>query len=235
MQQAAQAPVVPQTQQPVRVEFLTQQAGQQLRPLTNREISAIRDRRSDMSDQLTSAVRRRDNLANDLKDAPAGTEQGILARIQLLDQRILQIESDIESSGQMIRSGMTVDNGVALVAPAPPQPLGLSQDNITALGLAFSAFFLLPLAIGSMRLMFRRARRREMQPAADMTARFEQLEQAIDAVAIEIERVGEAQRFQARVLSEANMMPALSEAHGSAEPIPLREYERSRRYPDAAP
>jgi hypothetical protein len=68
-----------------------------------------------------------------------------------------------------------------------------------------------------------------------MTARFEQLEQAIDAVAIEIERVGEAQRFQARVLSEANMMPALSEAHGSAEPIPLREYERSRRYPDAAP
>jgi hypothetical protein len=233
MQQAA--PAAPAAQQRPFLVEVQPQAAQQLRPLTNREIDAIRERRSDMSSQLNSAVDRRNDLADDLKDAPTGTEQGILARIQLLDQRILQIESDIESSGQMLRSGMTVDNGVALVAPPPPQTLGMSQDTMTALGLAFSAFFLLPLAIGSMRLMFRRAKRRETQPAADMTARFEQLEQAVDAVAIEIERVGEAQRFQARVLSEANMMPALNEAHGAAEPVPLREYERARRYPDAAP
>jgi hypothetical protein len=123
---------------------------------------------------------------------------------------------------------MTVDNGVALVAPPPPQTLGMSQDTMTALGLAFSAFFLLPLAIGSMRLMFRRAKRRDSQPSADMTARFEQLEQAVDAVAIEIERVGEAQRFQARVLAEANMMPALNESRGSAQSVPLREYDEER-------
>jgi hypothetical protein len=226
MQQAA--PAAPAAQQRPFLVEVQPQAAQQLRPLTNREIDAIRERRSDMSSQLNSAVDRRNDLADDLKDAPAGTEQGILARIQLLDQRILQIESDIESSGQMLRSGMTVDNGVALVAPPPPQTLGMSQDTMTALGLAFSAFFLLPLAIGSMRLMFRRAKRRDSQPSADMTARFEQLEQAVDAVAIEIERVGEAQRFQARVLAEANMMPALNESRGSAQSVPLREYDEER-------
>lgn len=233
MQQAA--PAAPAAPQEAFVVQVPTQAGQQLRPLTDREIDAIRERRSDMSSQLNSAVDRRNDLANDLKDAPPGTEQGILARIQLLDQRILQIESDIESSGQMLRSGMTVNDGTTLVAPEPVRPFGMGEDSITALGLAFSAFFLLPLAIGSMRLMFRRAKRRETQPSADLTARFEQLEQAVDAVAIEIERVGEAQRFQARVLSEANMMPALNEARGAADPIPLRDYERSRRYPDAAP
>jgi hypothetical protein len=226
MQEAA--PAAPATPQNAFVVDPQAQTSQQLRPLTNREIQAIRERRSDMSSQLNSAVDRRNDLADDLKDAPTGTEQGILARIQLLDQRILQIESDIESSGQMLRSGMTVDNGVALVAPPPPQTLGMSQDTMTALGLAFSAFFLLPLAIGSMRLMFRRAKRRDSQPSADMTARFEQLEQAVDAVAIEIERVGEAQRFQARVLAEANMMPALNESRGSAQSVPLREYDEER-------
>lgn len=229
MQETAPTPQAPSAPGRIDIQLpggISIQGGQTnlpMRPLTDREISAIRERRSSMSDQLTSAADRRQELANDLRDAPAGTEQGILARIQQLDARILQIEQDIETSGQMLRTGMTVDNGVALVAPPEPRPtgpFGMSDETMAITGAMVSVFFLFPLALGAMRLMFRRAKRIESQPSAEVTQRMDRLEQAIDAVAYEIERVGEAQRFQGKLLSEANLMPALG-AQG-AEPVRVR-------------
>jgi len=207
-----------------------------MRPLTEREIDAIRDRRSDMSSQLNSAVGRRNELAGELKTAPPGTEQGILNRIQLLDERILQIERDIESSGQMLRSGMTVNDGTVLVAPVGVGQTGLREETLTVLGIAFAFTVLLPMSIGVLRLMFRRARRRDLaaaQPSAEQTERMSRIEQAVDAVALEVERVGEAQRYQARVLAEANIMPALAPGQMAAEPLRVRDHEDSPlRYPE---
>ena len=42
-----------------------------------------------------------------------------------------------------------------------------------------------------------------------------EIEQAVDAIAIEVERVGEAQRYQAKLLGE-----------GAAQPIPVAARER---------
>ena len=53
----------------------------------------------------------------------------------------------------------------------------------------------------------------------------ERLEQAVDAIALEIERVGESQRYQAKLLTEANLMPAMSGAR-SAEPVRARDFDR---------
>ena len=46
-------------------------------------------------------------------------------------------------------------------------------------------------------------------PAVD--ARLERVEQAIEAIAIEMERVGEGQRFLTRILSERQSLPDASE------------------------
>jgi hypothetical protein len=40
------------------------------------------------------------------------------------------------------------------------------------------------------------------KPSAEITARLERIEQAVEAVAIEVERIAEAQRFSARLMSE---------------------------------
>lgn len=42
-----------------------------------------------------------------------------------------------------------------------------------------------------------------------MEQRFDQLQQAVDAIAVEVERIAEAQRFSARLLSEKRDTPAL--------------------------
>ena len=65
------------------------------------------------------------------------------------------------------------------------------------------------LGVGSP--LFRWVLRRFFEPApvlppaqlsADATARLERIEQAVEAVAIEVERVAEAQRFSAKLLAE---------------------------------
>ena len=58
------------------------------------------------------------------------------------------------------------------------------------------------------------ARRLESQPIAaipsDVSARLERIEQAVDAIAIEMERVSEGQRFTTKLLSERAALPASS-------------------------
>lgn len=228
------APAVPSTPQITiqttpsgAVQVVTQL--QPMRPLTSREISAIRSRRSDISNQLTSSMERREELTGELKDAPPGAAPGLLAQIQVLDQRIIKIEQDMEASGQMLRTGLTVDNGTTLVAPRE-FGTGMDTEAAAARGAAMGAMVLVPIFLVYMIARLTRARRRRNSPAqtdqdSRQEARMERLEQAVDAIALEIERVGESQRYQTKVLAEANLMPAMSAAR-SAEPARARDFDR---------
>ncbi|HEX6943661.1 MAG TPA: hypothetical protein VF128_12085 [Gemmatimonadaceae bacterium] len=226
--QAVLAPSTPQisiqTTPSGAVQVTTQQP---MRPLTSREMSAIRSRRSDISNQLTSSMERREELTDQLEDAPASVAPGLIAQIQILDQRIVRIEQDMEASGQMLRTGMTVDNGVSLVGPREFGN-GRGPEEAAARGAAMGATVLVPIFVIYMIARLTRGRRRRNSESTQSTAqdaRMERLEQAVDAIALEIERVGESQRFQSKVLAEANLMPAMSGAR-SAEPVRARDFDR---------
>ena len=64
------------------------------------------------------------------------------------------------------------------------------------------------VAIGTplARAFARRLERGPSQPntPSDVTARLERMEQAIDSIAIEVERISEGQRFTTKLLSERN-------------------------------
>src|SRR5665213_4542741 len=57
---------------------------------------------------------------------------------------------------------------------------------------------------------------REALPTGDLVARLERIEQAIEAMATEVERVAEGQRFTTKLLSEAR--PAASPAIAAPQP-----------------
>ena len=63
-------------------------------------------------------------------------------------------------------------------------------------------------------------RYRAQQPLAATDARLERIEQAVDAIAIEIERISEAQRFTTRLLSQKTQPDDLQhhQAAGRATP-----------------
>ncbi len=53
------------------------------------------------------------------------------------------------------------------------------------------------------------ARARYAPTAPEVTARLERIERAVEAVAIEVERISEGQRFTTKLLSEANRVGEL--------------------------
>lgn len=196
-------------------------------PRTRAEWNALRQQRSELSDQLTSAASRRRSLANQLVEMPSGAaREGLEARIRILDQRILRLEADIDATGQLI----TTAPASTLVPPPSPKVLGgMSEESAVILGGLFTVFVMAPLAFAAARLMFRRAKVPVPAPgAAESAARLERIEQAVDAIAIEVERISEGQRFTTRLLSEAQGLSAFGGGNAAGEAIPARQLEPAR-------
>ena len=59
----------------------------------------------------------------------------------------------------------------------------------------------------------------------DLTNRLDRMEHAIEAIAVEVERISEGQRFTTRVLSERNQL-RLGAGEGSAQPVAQAEGQR---------
>ena len=70
-------------------------------------------------------------------------------------------------------------------------------------------------ALGFMGTMVMRSFRRANQPPALPPQRFDeqfaQLQQSVDAIAVEVERIAEAQRFSTRLLSDGMRVPVGTE------------------------
>jgi len=190
------------------------------RPLTARELASLRARRTELSNQLQSADSRRERLSEALKEAEGADRVGLEQRISLLDRRILQLESDIAATGRQLTSApagpvATTEAGPALARFRTPLPPG----QMTAIAIVFTIFVLAPLALALARRMWRRAVPVAAAPELrDIALRLDHLEQAVDTVAIEMERVSEGQRYVTRILSETHA-PALAAGQGPAEPV----------------
>lgn len=76
---------------------------------------------------------------------------------------------------------------------------------------------MLALGVPFVRALVRRWERQPLHPTVppEITARLERIEQAVDAVAIEVERISEGQRFTTRLLSERAAEPQPSRNRGS--------------------
>jgi hypothetical protein len=194
----------------------------------------LRQRGSELSRQLTSANNRRDQLAGQLEDAEGTSRAGIEQRIAQLDQRIMKIEADIEQNGRLL--ALAPANMLANTETSVPfrGPFGLNPGQITGITIVGTIFVLFPLAIAMARNLWRRGNRIAPTPvSAESGERMERLEQAVDAIAIEVERISEGQRFVTRLLTEGSA-PALSVGQKVAEPVRLPDREAIRASRESA-
>ena len=187
----------------------------------------LQARRSELSRQLSSAEGRREDVLKELSQAPTGAARvGIEARLTLLDQRILQIETDIAANGQALAANPR-SAGADAGTGASTGGFRFNNDVLAPAGIIFSLFVLAPLAFAMARRIWRGVPA-PMRRDPESDARLERIEQAVDAIAIEIERVSEAQRFQAKLLGEGSTVPVFGKAreaigvglrgHGEGEP-----------------
>lgn len=187
-------------------------------PRTVQEVSALRARRSELSNQLESAEGRRNRLAEASTEADGASKAGLDNRVQLLDQRILQLEADIAQTGRLLA---TAPSELVASTETPRGMDWLRNDS----GPRFEIFFMflvLPLAIGFARWMWRRATPAAPARDEESAARLVRLEQSVDAIAIEVERISEGQRFITRVFAEGNPSSVAALGAGEAPVEPIR-------------
>ncbi len=206
------------------------------RPLSARDVQLLRQRGSELSRQLTSANGRRDELAAALEDAEGVNRTGIEQRISQLDQRIMRIEADIAENGRLLASAPAalLNQSNPSSTSQPDNPFGLSARQVTAMGIVGTIFVLFPLAIAAAYAIFRRGSRPIVpRESAESAQRMERLEQAVDAIALEVERISEGQRYVTRFLTEGSA-PALSVGQKAMEPVRLPDREPLRASRESA-
>lgn len=211
--QAPTAPVAKAPSAPAGVAPNAVQSTTILVPQTQADVDVLLDRRSELSTQLGSASGRRNDLSRQLRNAQPGPDRtGIEARITQLDGRIISIETEMADVGRALSaapSGLkqtTTSTGV-------PHPYGQpSASQMTAIGIVGTICVLMPLSIGIMRILIRRSSHPPApQIPKDVADRLERMEQGIEAVAVEVERIGEGQRFVTQLMSDRAQRAALPE------------------------
>jgi hypothetical protein len=178
-------------------------------PKTVQELRGLRAQRSELSSQLSSAANRRERLVRELnKTQPGPARTGLEQRIAVLDKRMVQLESDISTTGQRLA---TPEAGTLSTAEQQTSFGGLSRGDVRTISSLFIIFVLAPLALAAARNMWKRGNRPAPPPPDVENARkMEQLQQAVDTIAVEMERVSEGQRFVTRLLSEQQRIPAIA-------------------------
>jgi hypothetical protein len=186
----------------------------------------LQARRSELSRQLESATGRRQQITEQLRRANGANKAGLEARIGVLDARIMRIESELEQVGQQLSS----PDAARFAETQAPFNFGPGENpfrnvDVEPIIITFTMFVLCPIALSISRLIWKRGSRMSVSASSpDSTQRLERMEQAMDAIAIEIERVSEGQRFVTRLLTEGSA-PALSVGQNAAEPVRLPERE----------
>jgi hypothetical protein len=95
------------------------------------------------------------------------------------------------------------------------------NEDIVIPGIFFATVIVLALGIPLVRAYIRRQDRQAALPGAspEVIQRLERMEQAIDSIAVEVERISEGQRFTTKLLSEqpgAEKLRALPPKEGGA-------------------
>jgi hypothetical protein len=177
-------------------------------PVTANQLRGYRERLRELRSQLQDAASRRSNVASQLRRADESARPGFEARLQILDSQIMQLQRDIAVTGQLITNAPP--ELLATTTPAFGRELAQNLDGIIPIVAILSIFVLGPFAIAMSRLIWKRASLPPRVAGADQATqqRLDALQQAVDTIAIEVERISEGQRFVTRLLSE-RAAPAL--------------------------
>ena len=174
-------------------------------------ISDLEVRKNQLAEQRRSLAADIDHSRIDKQLADA--EHNLAASRIQLESMDAQIH-DLETTRDMARLGMT---GTTAMPPMPPmqEPL-IGREQVMQGG--FGVFLLLvPIVLAYTRRIWRRGGRVQSANVED-SERLLRMEQAIESIALEVERIGEGQRFTTKLLAERQ-----PEAAARIGVIPRRE------------
>ncbi len=203
-----------------QAESSTLQALQVQEVLLSRQLAAAEVRLKNYEQQFsttTSTVR--------LNELVRDRENVATLRLQLEGVRfqIMNGKSGATQSGRQVIA--RVENGPVIMTVVPAT-VGTTEQPLTMFGLTPSELrgpaefiLLLPLVLALSRWIWRRSpTRANRDNSLEGNAQINRLEQSVEAIAIEVERISEAQRFSAKLMAERPQEPVIERLRASVKP-----------------
>lgn len=178
-------------------------------------LRGFREQRQELRNQLERLEDQRNDLREELTaERPAGVspDKGIEARIAQLDVRIAELDKAIAEADKAVASAAAIPG--AVVPPPPPPPRRGPPEEFWIFLMILTFIVAIPMSIAYARRIWRRGAQVVSAIPAEIYDRFNRIDQAVDSVAVEVERIGEGQRYLTRVMAEQRGIGA-----GAAEPV----------------
>jgi hypothetical protein len=192
-------------------------------PATNLDLSkysvgSLRRMLQDLRSQRQDLADRRSSLGDAYEHSSADNRASMIGRMNTLDNNITRYEVDIDRVGHELAAR---GGGITEQPPSGGIPSGY-MDEDDAAGMAFGfSFMTLVLAVFFTRRYMRRKYGRvspaNQQNLLGSNERLDRIEQAVDSIAIEVERVSENQRFMTRLMTETQLGDTIKDVRKSAE------------------
>ncbi|HXL86159.1 MAG TPA: hypothetical protein VN927_03075 [Gemmatimonadaceae bacterium] len=203
-------------------------AGARTAPSASAIYEGFKAQRNELNGQLEGLQNTRQGINNELEDMPSSAPQrpGLEARLKDVDTRISAVDQMLAGNAAQIAQAAAVPGAVV----EPPRTIiqGPPEDAYVLGGL-FMVIVLLPLSIALARRIWRRSAATVTSFPRELADRLSRMEQAVEATAVEVERIGEGQRFLTRLFTEGEGARAIGS--GAAQPLERKQTKSPERLP----
>jgi len=151
---------------------------------------------------------------------------GLEARLKDVDTRISAVDQMLAGNAAQIAQAAVVPGAVV----EPPRTIDeRPPEEAYMLGGLFMFIVLMPLSIALARRIWRRSAAVVTSFPREIAERLSRMEQAVEATAVEVERIGEGQRFLTRLFTEGEGARVIGS--GAAQPLERKQTKSPERLP----
>ena len=203
-------------------------AGARSAPSASAIYEGFKAQRRELNNQLDELQSTRREITSQMEDVSAGSPEhnALATRMTEIDSRIANVDKMLASNAAQIAQAAAIPGAVVeapvFVRSGPP-------EDAYIVGTIFMFVFLLPLSIAFARRIWRRSAAVVTSFPKEITERLSRMEQAVEATAVEVERIGEGQRFLTRLFTEGEGARAIGA--GAAQPLERKQAKSPERLP----
>jgi len=197
-------------------------------PSASAVYEGLKAQRNELNGQLEGLQSTRREITGQLEDIAAGSPDRapLEARLKDIDARTSAVDQMIAGNAAQIAQAAAIPG--AVVEPPPFVRQGPPEEAYILGGL-FMILIFFPLSVALARRVWRRSAAVVTSFPRELAERLSRMEQAVEATAVEVERIGEGQRFLTRLFTEGESARAIGA--GAAQPVERKQTKAPERLP----
>jgi hypothetical protein len=162
----------------------------------------LKARGEELSDQHQRLEDQRGELTSRLQQGNLDDVDRAGMRTQLadVDARLTSVNKQIAANDEAIAQAAGVPG--AIVKDEAPPSGGGPPEGVIAIPIVFTIFVLFPISFAWARRLWKKPLAGPAPIPPELMDRMARLEQAVESVAVEVERIGEGQRFVTKLFAE---------------------------------